>query len=320
MNERFEDFKGKVHSAFRSLAKESAAFEDAEMLVGSADTNISLLQSKILKNIDTEWIEKIEAAIPAIDAVVRAPSVAIEDVDEILPVELSRHITEKSIKHLAQHTNLILDIKDDEITPSKILNVFHEETYLTYENKFVNTLLARLSAFVDKRFAVLNGGSGAEHSYKFDYNTEFDHLAEDGGSRSSARINLRIELTSPLGTEVSDADIDQNEKYSAALERIKKINMALIAYRSSAFATKLGRNYVRPPVIRTNAILKNKNLRECLNLWEYIENYDKAGYAFLGDKYTEMPSSDYIGGLYSSIALHTVRSTPDEILSSPSSR
>jgi hypothetical protein len=105
---------------------------------------------------------------------------------------------------------------------------------------------------------------------------------------------------------MTESDMDLNEKYAAALDRVKKINMALISYASSPFAAKLGRNYVRPPVIRTNAILKNKNLKECLNLWEYLENYDKAGYSFIDDVYSEMPSEDYIGGLYSSVALQYV--------------
>ena len=303
MNKFYDEVRSKAFSAFRALAKDYAPFDDANMIVGAADTTVSLTRSKILKTIDTEWIDKIEAAIPALDIIIRNPSVAIEDVDEILPVELSKHITEKSIKHLAQHTNFILDVKGDEVTPLKILNVFHEETALTYENKFVNTLLSRLSAFVDKRLRALNSASGIEMDYRFDYSTEFEHVLENDGGRNSARINLRIELTSPLGREMSESDLEVNERYVTALNRIKRINMALISYRSSAFAEKLGKNYVRPPVIRTNAILKNKNLRECLALWEYIEGYEKVGYSFIGDMFYELPSSDFVGDMYSSVAL-----------------
>ena len=274
------------------------------MLVGAADTAVSLTRSKIQKSIDTEWIEKIEAAIPALDTIIRNPMVMIEDVDEILPVELSKHITEKSIKHLAQHTNLILDVDEDgEVVPQKILNVFHEESYLTYENRFVNTLLSRLSAFVDKRLRALGSTSGVEMNYRFDYSTEFEHLLPDDGGRNSARINLKIELTSPAHGDLSESDIEVDARFKEALYRAKRLNMALISYRSSAFALKLGKNYVRPPIIRTNAILKNKNLRECLGLWEYIEGYDKVGFSFIGDKYYEMPSSDFVGGMYSSVAL-----------------
>lgn len=304
MNNLYEEIKNKALSYMRALSKECAPFEDARMLFGAADAKTSLVSSKVVKSIDTEWIDKIEAALPALDIIIRNPSVAIEDIDEVLPVELSRHITEKSIKHLAQHTNYILDIKSNgEVVPQKILNVFHEETALTYENKFVNTLLSRLSAFVDKRMRVLNGTGGVEMNYKFGYSTELEHFASEEAGRNSARIELRIELTSPLGTDSSESDIEINERYNEALNRVKRINMALVGYSSSAFAQKLGRNYVRPPVIRTNAILKNKNLRECLNLWEYIENYDKVGYSLLKDKYYEMPASDFVGAMYSSAAL-----------------
>ena len=289
MNKFYEDVKSKALASYRALAKEYAPFKDANMLLGAAEKSVSLARSKTVKTIDTEWITKIEEAIPELDTVIRHPMVAIEDVDEVLPVELSKHITEKSIKHLAQHTNYILDVKDDgEVVPQKILNVFHEETYLTYENKFVNTLLSRLSAFVDKRLRSLGGTSGVEMDYKFDFSTEFEHLISDAGGRNSARINLRIELTSPLSQETSESDNEINERYSEALNRIKRINMALISYRSSSFAEKLGKNYIRPPVIRTNAILKNKNLRELLNLWEYIEGYDKVGYSFVSGKYYEL--------------------------------
>ena len=303
MNNLYEEIKNRASSAFRTLSNECVQFDDARMLLGAADSTTSLTRSKISKAIDTDWIDKIEAALPSLDVIIRNPSVAIEDVDEILPVELSKHINDKSIKHLAQHTNLILDIKDGEVTPQKILNVFHEETSLTYENKFVNTLLSRLSAFVDKRLRVLNGTSGTEVNYRFGYSTEFEHFTSKEGSRNSARIDLRIELTSPLGSEITESDLEINERYIEALNRIKRINMALIGYGSSPFAQKLGKNYVRPPIIRTNAILKNKDLKECLTLWEYIENYEKVGYSFVGDKYYELPSSDFVSGMYSSAAL-----------------
>ena len=304
MNSFYEELKSKAFSAFKTLSRECGPFEDANMLLAAADTQVSLERSKIQKTIDTEWIEKIESALPALDVIIRNPMVMIEDIDEVLPVELSKHITEKSIKHLAQHTNLILDVtEDDEVVPLKMLNVFHEESYLTYENKFINTLLSRLSAFVDKRMRALNGASGIEMNYRFGYDTEFEHLLSNEGGRNSARINLRIELTSPAVLDLSEADIEVNERFKDALNRAKRINMALISYRSSAFVAKLGKNYIRPPVIRTNAILKNKNLKECLNLWEYIEGYDKVGYSFIGDKFYELPSSDFVGGMYSSAAL-----------------
>ena len=57
MNNFYEELKSKAYSAFRTLSRECAPFEDANMLVGAAETNVSLARSKIVKSIDTEWIE-----------------------------------------------------------------------------------------------------------------------------------------------------------------------------------------------------------------------------------------------------------------------
>lgn len=305
MNSNYESFRDKAASLLSDLAKENSDYSDARMLVASADTSANLKKNVVRKSIDLEWIEKIEAALPYLDVVIRNPAVAIEEVEEILPVELTRKISDKSIKHLSQHTNLILSIDGDEVTPSKVLNVFREETHVTYENKFLNTLLARLSAFVDKRYKVLEGTSGIEENYKFGYTAEFEHfenLGEDTG-RNSAKVHLSIELTSPMTSEGTDSDEDINARYKDALARVRKISLAITSYLSSPFAQKLGRNFIRPPVIRTNAILKNKNLKECLTLWEYIETCEKTGYSFVADEFKEMPSDHYISDLYSAVAL-----------------
>ncbi len=307
MSSEYNQFRDQVFSAMHNLAKENNIYADAQMLLGSASTTVRLSKQDILKSIDTDWIDIIEHTMPYLDNVIRLPTVAIQDVEEILPVEVSRHINDRSVKHLAQHTKLILDIKDDdEVIPQKILNVYRDETFLTYENKFINTLLARLSVFVEKRYKALAGGRGTERKYKFDYLTEFEHHPSDDGGRNSAQINLSIELTSPLDKEISESVFDINEKYLSALDRISRIHSALMGYGSSTFVEKMGKAYIRPPVIRTNAILKNKNMKECLKLWEYIEGFDRVGYNVQLDVETEMPGEEYIGDLYSTVALQYV--------------
>ena len=304
MNNNYEAFRAKVFSAMRGLANDCPEFSDAEMLMAASDVNATLKRSTVHKNIDVEWVDKIEETLPYLDLIVRNPTIMIEDVDEILPVELSRNITEKTIKHLAQHTNMILTITEkDEVIPQKLLNVYHEETLLTYENKFINTLLARLSAFVDKRYKLLRGGFGIERNYQFRYSTEFEHVPFEDAGKNHAQIKLSIDLASPVSVGLTEEEQEANERYLLTLARVEKIHNAITSYMSSSFVRSLGRNYIRPPVIRTNAILKNKNMRVCLNLWEYIESFDKAGYSVVNDEFTEVPSDNYITDLYSSVAL-----------------
>ena len=165
--EKDATFRRKAYAHLKQLADESPAYDDAKMLVASADTVASLKNNTVWRTIDTEWIEKIEQAIPYLDAFIRSPGIAIQENEEVLPVELTKKVSEKSIRYLAQHTNHILKIEDEDVTPSKLLNIFRDETLLTYENKFINTLLIRLIAFIDKRYAVLEGTCGIEKNYVF---------------------------------------------------------------------------------------------------------------------------------------------------------
>jgi hypothetical protein len=80
----------------------------------------------------------------------------IKEVEEIKPIALSRNITVKSLRHLATHTNFIdrVDEKGN-VIPNKLLNVYKDEEILTYENKFLNTLIYKLALFIDVRYEKL---------------------------------------------------------------------------------------------------------------------------------------------------------------------
>ena len=302
MDSENKSFRSKVFSHLNQLAQESPAYDDAKMLVGSADTVASLKNNTVYRSIDTEWIEKIEYTIPYLDEFIRNPGIAIQEIEEVLPVEATKKISEKSIRYLAQHTNHILKIENGEVTPSKILNVFRDETFLTYENKFINTLLIRLIAFIEKRFNVLKGTSGIERNYIFDYQTAFEHSIIEN-QKNSAKMTLKIEFTSPVNDNLTEQEQKSNLEYASVLKRLEKIYRSIMSYLSSPLIMAIGKNYIRPPVIRTNPILKNKNLNACLTLWEYIESVDKAGFSTITDEFREMPSDEYISELYSSVAL-----------------
>ena len=301
MDEKFKQLKDEVFSFFGDVAKKYPAYDDVQMFVGGGDTHANLKRSLLHKSIDAEWIDVVEEAIVYLDTFIRKPGSAIEDVDEILPIEISRHITEKSVKHLAQHTYLILKVEDDMVTPQKILNVYHDETLLTYENRFVNTLVNRLFAFVDKRYAAIKGSSAIEQNYLFQYETSFEHF-DEFNAKNAAKISVKIDLSAPFDSSLSQGEEAIFKRYQENLRRAERIYSAVLSYMNSPFIKAMGKNFIRPPVIRTNAILKNKNLKACLTLWEYIESCSKAGYSISKDEYTEMPSDSFITDLYSSVS------------------
>lgn len=268
------------------------SFAAARALLLSGEKTVSFNRKIIEKNIDSSWLTEIEKALPHLDTVIRNPRNTIKEVEEIVPIAMSRKITVESIKHLGQHTDLIQDIdkKTGKITPSKILNIHKEETLDTYENRFVNTLIDRLYIFINIRYNKLVQTAEAQEAYSFNYDT-----VADSGDGRKVNISFKIETVDSLVGGSKDTDV------WARLEKVKK---AIEGYKGSVLCTTLGNAFIRPPVMRTNAITKNVDLMACLTLWQFIESYDKAGYEVNVSDTAQRPDDSYIEDIYGLTAMN----------------
>lgn len=268
----------------------------------NGESQISLQKRQLIKQIDENWVLAIEAALPSLDMVIRNPMRTLEEHEEVLPIELSRSISEKSIRHLAQHTNLINDIDEEgNITPSHLLNVYRDETIATYENKFVNTLLDRLYFFVEKRYSRLKESANDESSTVMDFETAFD----SDKAETKVRFTIEVKNKEQAGEETLD-EFGIPVSRTTMWDRVERIRGILSGYLSSDFAKTLKGQFIRPPVMRTNAITKNKDFKVCLELWQFIESYDKIGYEIHSNETAEAPSEEYLNELYSLLALQYV--------------
>ena len=268
-------------------------YESFRSSLSHSRSTIALNRRILEKDIDVSWVEAIETGLVSIDNVIRNPSKTITNVEEVVPIALSKKITVDSVKHLAQHTDLIqsVDPETGKITPSKVLNIHKEESYLTYENKFVNTLIDRLFIFVNKRYEKLKAVSSSEEVFAMEYNTAFE-----SGSGRKMKMTLNIETSDSL--EAAD------ENGSTIWDRVEKIRRIVEGYKSSPFCQQMGQNYIRPPVMRTNAIMKNVDLKACLVLWQFIEGYDKKGYEINVSDSAQKPDKEYVENLYDLSALN----------------
>lgn len=269
---------------------ENDLFDIMDSLVGSSKSTISLNRKLMEKAIDVSWVEAIENGIIHVDNVIRNPSRTIIDVEEIVPIALSKKITVESVKHLAQHTDLIqsIDAKGN-ITPSKVLNVHKEESLETYENRFVNTLVDRLYIFLVTRYEKLVQVSKDEEVFSMDFDTSVDD-----GHGGTTQIKLTIDTSKNLETT--------NDQGYTIWQRVEKLKKAIEGYKGSELCQTLGNNFVRPPIMRTNAIMKNVDLKACLALWQYILSYENAGYEINIEDTALKPDPEYISDLYKLIA------------------
>ena len=276
-----------LYGYIAGLLEDQPFFRDLVGWLKAGNIEISMFRRLVNKKIEEEWIDAIEACIIPLDNVIRRPSRYIEELDEVKPIELSRNITSRSIQHLAQHTDYISEVKGDEVTPSKILNVYREETMLTYENRFVNTLIRQLYLFVGKRYKEMIK-EGAENSTSFDISADF----KDGNLTSNIRFGMTVS-ESAEGAAENDP----------LLRRVMRLNSVVTMYYNSPFAKEMAGAYVRPPIMRTNALMKNRNLRQCLELWQFIESYEKVGYTISVEQRAEKPDRALIERMYADLAL-----------------
>ena len=87
--------------------------EKLDSFVDNTDSSI-VVKKNVNKQIsDTSWIDMVEDCIPYLDNIIRNPRRFIVQEENIVPIEKTKVVTEESIRHLAQHTQLIQDVKED---------------------------------------------------------------------------------------------------------------------------------------------------------------------------------------------------------------
>lgn len=271
--------------AVRGVIGRHAAYGSICEALDAGDASVKLSQKTMLRAIDEDWVRRVEDSLVALDELIRRPSHYIAETEEILPMELTKKITGRSVVHLCQHTDYIASVNGDEITPSKLLNVFREDSVLTYENKFLNTLLSHLYYFVTIRYR-LALEQGADERVN---EVQFENNFFDGEKRGKIRVSIEVseKLTDPEG-------VKKGFLGTGLWRRVERLNGVVKTYMESDFVRQMGRNYVHPPILRTNAILKNKYLRQCLDLWNFLEGYDETGVGLtVGEKVME-PGVDYL--------------------------
>lgn len=292
----FRQVYGDITFFVDSMVSEYALVPEVLRMMQQGKATVELKKRYLLKAINEDWVNVVEDSLIALDTCIRNPTRYIEEIEEIVPIELSRTLSPRSIQHLATHTNLISKIEGDNITPSKILNVHREETLMTYENKFVNTLINRLYIFVNHRYEIAKRQGEDEQTTSLDFSESFTHGKVNG------KMHFRMEITE----DPSDTGDKASRNYftsSNLFRRVEKLNGVVSTYLHSSFCQEMGNNFIRPPVMRTNAILKNKDLHQLLDLWMFIESYEGAGYSMLIQEDLKEVDKAYVKELYSTLAL-----------------
>lgn len=234
---------------------------------GKNDFKISQVYTK--KNYDDTWIDTIEECLVALDTIVRNPRKFIVVEEDIVDVSLAKSITIESVKHLAQHTNLIASVKDDgTVIPSKILNTSKEESFEVYENRFIYTLLLKTKDFIERRFNIIQNALMQSGEIGVNIKTAFD--------LDEAKVDYSLSNSANFPF---DAAFKKQGEQLSDVERVVRMRNIIDDFLRSPFAKEMKNSaLVRPPITRTNVILKDPNFKKALLLWQFVESAEQMEY------------------------------------------
>ena len=210
------------------------------------------------------WIEKMENCLEHIEAILKAPTRLIINQEEVVKIEKIKKVTVESIKHLSKNSAFIEEVTDEgDVQPGKLLNVFKEETFNTYENRFVYTLIQRMLSVTRKqKEKCIAEAKAINKEFK-----EMHYTASSGIGKNKIGIEL-------LMTTAAERTGERAEK-AEQLDRIRNLEKNIISLTYSTTYQQLESEHVlqiQPPLKMTNALLKNVHFQYAVKLWDFLIN------------------------------------------------
>lgn len=253
----------------QKIIADEKLYEKSELFRDNISSEM-FFKSELISDLMTfDWLDEIELSCVYIDNIIRNPKVTLINEESVVKIEKAKKITVDSVKDLSRHTQFIdkIDAVTNEVQPSKILIVYPEETFNTYENRFVYTLIDNLNRFVEKKESLLE-------SYESKSTKSLEYAAST--TTDTERINVEIKIdANQLPKGKSEADFE--DEIAAIRLRVKKIRDYLNSWFRSEMMKSLSKAHVAfiiPPIKRTNLILKNPNYQIAMRLWEFLQSYD----------------------------------------------
>ncbi len=225
--------------------------------------------------LEDTWVLTLEDAFTSVEQIVRNPRRFITEDDQVVDVEKARRVSTKTVRNLASHSQYVRNIEDNgDVRPNRLLVTFLEEDIGIYENRFVCALVNRLTQFVEQRYRDL------EKKMEISQLTNVALKSNFNIGDSNFKLDLKLQIKEPH-------DDDLGVKKSKELfDRVDKIRRRLRILQTTPFMKELnGVKPVRPPIQKTNLLMKNVDYHNCYNLWLFLSSYTNIGYSvYVNDK------------------------------------
>ncbi|MBP5216371.1 MAG: DUF2357 domain-containing protein, partial [Bacilli bacterium] len=219
------------------------------------------------RHFDAEWINELDKGLQAIDRIIANPKTFIKENATVVLAGLAKRVSSQSVTHLASHSQFVRGFDEEgNVIPEKILSISSEENYQTYENRFVMSLIMKLSVFVANRYNYVK-----THGETWNTNVLLMHskVEIDG---VTYEIDNRIRLSEPA------EDVSAREYNEQLLAKIKLFSNRVVFYLNSPFMKKMKEaKIVHNPIAMTNILAKNPDYHQALKLWRFLDRYTQLG-------------------------------------------
>lgn len=233
--------------------------EKSKEFLDKIDSKLIMDFKKSQGELNDEWIDMVEFTIPHIEKALKKQIRQIITEEDIVKIESIKKVSVESIKHLTKHVNYVeeYDPNSGDVIPNKILNIYKEETFVTYENRFLYTLIRFIEDYIflrEQEETIHNRGKNSSKAL---------YQAETTVKQEKVKIKFDYSVEKP----------EAIPKNGERAKRIKEIRKNLKTLKSTQIYQILEAKQVtlvKPPLKMTNVLLKNVNFRYAVELWNYL--------------------------------------------------
>ena len=240
--------------------------------VSKAQNEFQFSNRKLQKIVDLTWVDNIDETLKAFQNIVDNPRNVIKEEELIVNVANAKKAGPETIRHLAQHTNLVEDFSPDsgKIRPSKLMQRYREDFIGQYENRLVFTTMEYAFRFVKIRHDALFEAMSEEFGAKLKVKSDMDSA------------NEHVHLDMFLHIKQNDDALETDDKNAEVFGRISRIYRVLSVLMNTQYAQQLSKfPRIKGNVNKTNVLKKNKDYRKILELFNFLRKYDGIGYSIM---------------------------------------
>ena len=234
----------------------------------SSEDFLKKINSKLLMDVNRnqivendEWIEMLEFSLPHVEKALTKEIKNIVTEEEIIKIELIKKVTVESVKHLSKNVNYVdrFNQKTGEVIPKKILNAYKEETFITYENRFLYSLIKLIEDYMYLREKDQQTEYKGKNQQKANYEAEVRYKKE--------KINVKFDYSTESVTSIRKS-AETAEKIQDIKKKIKDLKTTTVYQLLDSKRVTL----VKSPIKMTNVLLKNVHFQYALKLWNYLSD------------------------------------------------